>query len=135
MDCNKVKILPIKYPILYSFHLPLLVFKMGFDDLIFLVFDLVEFIVAYEFFCGRGSFGRFKTTSLRKSACSRQDIAIRSRSSLLVAITSQSNIAVIAIFWPFTEQSKNKYFQKDVFYRKHLELFNILVISLSRVSV
>ena len=86
-------------------------------------------------FCGRGSFGRFKTTSLRKSACSRQDIAIRSRSSLLVAVTSHSNIVVMAIFWPFTGQIENKYFRKDVFYRKHLELFNILVILLSRVSV
>ena len=106
-------ILPIKYPILYSFHLPLLVFKMGFDDLIFLVFDLVEFIVAYEVFYGRGSFWGFKTTTLRKSACSRQDIAIRSSSSLLVAFTSHSNIVVMAIFWPFTGQIKNKYFQKD----------------------
>ena len=127
--------IPIKYPILNSFHLPLLLFKMGFDDLIFLVFDLVAFIVAYEVFCSRGSFGRFKTTSLRKSACSRQDITIRSRSSVLVAITSHSNIVVVAIFWPFTGQSKNKYFQKDVFYGKRLELFNILLILLSRVRV
>ena len=105
----------MKYPILYSFHLPLLVFEMAFDDLTFLVFDLVAFIVAYEVFCGRGSFGRFKTTSLRKSACSRQDITIRSRSSVLLAVTSHSVIIVMAIFWSFTGQSRNKYLQNTIF--------------------